>query len=219
MLVCPGTSVDAALGCGLNPNPTPVNELSIYLNKANVSDLEVFKLIVGVPLGSASAPAPGAPAITQVVVYNPYVPLDPTPATYPNDVSASFCGWLSPGEANAYGECGFSDVNSGGNSFANWSAADQELGVNPAKFALYAYDLGYVEDLGNKGLYDVFFAAPLPIGTIEIAFGQSTNGDMGCYLTSFLNAGQVVPEPSSVLLAGIGLLLVGGGWLKRRRKA
>lgn len=219
-LTCPGGSTDVALGCGLAPNPTPLNHLDVYFNKSSVSDLEQFYLIIGIPVPSGG-PTPTAPNIARVDVYNPYVPTkDPSPSVNTSGWAPTFCGNFMPGELNPYDNCGLvASSNYGGNSFAAWYGAAAALGLDPAKFALFKYNLTNVEDLGPKGVYDIFFAGNLPVGTMEIAYGCSTNYcPYDCYITPFTNAGQVVPEPSTwLLMAGAGLIFLGR--LRRRKNS
>jgi hypothetical protein len=219
-LVCPGTSTDAALGCGLAPNPTPLKQLDVFFNLANptgsASDLDMFRLIIGVPV--ASQTRPGVPMIDAVNTYNPgfSTVLDGT------DRGGTFCGFFGSGGANAYSACGGSGgaytptLPSGGNTFAAWSAAELEIGLNPTYFALYYYNLdnvggGTAGDLDPGGRYDVFFKTPLALGTMEIAYGCSTlTAGCPCYFTPFTQSGQSTPEPASWLLvsgAAIGILL------------
>ncbi len=222
-ILCPDGITDAALGCGLAPNPVPTNHLDVFVNSPNVyTSLDIVRLIIGIPLGSGE-PTPAAsslPAIDQITVYNPYYPpgsLDPSPSVWTADRYATYCGSLTSGETNAYAECGIFAV-SGSNSFANWQGAAQDLGLNPVKFALYYYNLASAENTVGYGLYDIALTGNLPVGTMEIAYGCATGYcDNYCYVTPFQNAGQVVPEPSSLLLvAGAGLVAL---LARRRRKA
>jgi hypothetical protein len=217
-LTCSGGSTDVALGCGLAPNPTPINHLDVYFNKSSVSDLEQFYLIIGIPV-PAGGGTPSAPNIVRVDTYNPYVPTkDPSPSVNTSGWAPSFCGNFTSGELNPYDNCGLiASSNYGGNSFAAWYGAAAALGLNPSKFALFKYDLSNVEDLGPKGVYDVFFGGNLPVGTMEIAYGCSTNDcPYTCYITPFTNAGQVVPEPSTLLLMS-GAALIFLGRLRRKK--
>jgi len=217
-VVCPGTHTDAALGCGLSPNPTPLNHLDVFNSApSGTTDLDMFRLIIGVPVSSQTQP--GAPTIDAVNVYNPgfATVLDGT------DRTGTFCGYFSAGSTNPYSACANSGQpnlsNGGGNSFAAWAAADAAVGVNPAYFALYYYNLDSVGnnvgqnvgDLDAGGRYDVFFKAPMALGTIEIAYGcASLSGGCPCEYTPFTQAGQATPEPASWLLvsgAAIGIML------------
>lgn len=209
-LLCPGGSTDAALGCGLHPNPTPVNHLDVFFNSAGVPYLDVFYLIIGIPVATGGG-TPAAPNITRIDTYNPYVPTkDPFPSVNTTGWTASFCGWFTSGESNPYSECGLSTPNSS-NNFGNWYTAASALGLDPEKFAIFQYNFGGVEALGPKGLYDIFFAGDLPIGTMEIAYGCATSSSTpSCYVTPMTEAGQVVPEPSTLLLmVGAGLVFLG----------
>jgi hypothetical protein len=217
-LLCPGTSTDAALGCGQDPNPTPPNHLDVFLNSGGASDIELFYLIIGVPVPSGGG-VPSVPDITRVVTYNPYPPpQDPSPATNTTGWPAVFCGLLTGASSNAYDECGF-DVSNGSNSFVNWYGAAAGLGLDPAQFALFYYDLDDLEDLGGHGLHDVFFDGPLAMGTMEIAYGCATGDcDSACYITPFTEAGQVVPEPATwLMVAGAGLVFLGR--IRRKSKS
>lgn len=219
-LLCPGSSTDVALGCGGEPNPTPLNHLDVFLNAAGVSDLEMFYLIIGIPVPGGGG-TPSAPNITKVVTYNAYTPVkDPSPSTSTTGWAPSFCGWLTSSSSDAYAACGFTNVSNGSNSFTNWSGAAADLGLSASKFALFKYDLSNVEDLGPKGLYDVFFGGNLPVGTMEIAYGCSTNNcPYTCYITPFTEAGQAVPEPATwLLVSGAGLILLGRLWRNRGRR-
>lgn len=226
---CPDGTTSAYLGCGLGPNPVPTNHLDIFVDSnALPTSLNISALIIGIPLASgATAPSAGSlPQIDYIRVYNPAG--EGSPSTYGTafDISPAQCstanpgwGYLSSGDTNAYHECWNSyGGTSGGNSWAAWSGAAQEIGLNPVKFALYWYDIAGAENAVNRGLYDIFMTGNLPVGTMEIAYGCAT-GDCTnyCYVTPFDNAGQVVPEPSSFLLvAGAALALVGARLRKKR---
>jgi hypothetical protein len=219
-LTCPGTSTDVALGCGIDPNPVPVDHLDIFVNSGGVGSIGgLFYLIVGIPL-EAGDPAPAlVPNIVRVDAYNPYAPT-PVWLGQSNAVrSATPCGSLPEDGANAYAACGL-DVNNGSNNFGNWSGAVDPLGIEPVRFALYYYDLTSAANLGGKGLYDVFLGSALPVGTMEVAYGCATGTcSEPCYITPFTEAGMavVVPEPASMLLVG-GTLLGLLGWRSRRGK-
>jgi len=216
-LTCSGTSTDVALGCGGSPNPTPVNHLDVFFNKSSVSDLEQFYLIIGIPV-VAGGPNPAAPNITRVDTYNPYTPTkDPLPSSSTTGWAASLCGALTASTAgDAYSVCGL-NVTDKSNTFTNWYNAAAGLGLNPVKFVLFQYNISSVEDIGPKGVYDVFFGGNLPVGTMEIAYGCSTNNcPYECYSTPFSQAGQTVPEPSTLLMmAGAGLIFLGRIWRRR----
>ncbi len=153
---------------------------------------------------------PVVPGISRVDTYNPYVPVkDPSPSTNSTGWSPSFCGWFDAGGLNPYSVCGFSTSGSS-NNFSNWYSAADTLGLDPARFAIFSYNLSDVEALGPKGVHDIYLAGDLPLGTIEIAYACTT-GFSACYVTPFTEAGQVaIPEPGTwLLVAGGGLILLG----------
>ena len=221
-LFCPDGTTDVATGCGLAPNPVPADHLDIYVDSGNIyTSLDIYRLIIGIPLAPGGAvPTLGSlPAIDQVAVYNPY-PTDPSPDIYSANINASNCSHalLTSGE-NAYTEClGYTPSSTGGNTFANWQSAAQDLGLNPDRFALFYYSLTPVYNTVGHGLYDITLTGNLPVGTMEIAYGCATGYcDRYCYVTPFDNSGQVVPEPSSLVLVGAAGLLLAAARFRRKK--
>jgi len=223
-LLCSDGVTDAALGCGVHPNPVPSDHLDVFANSGGMSSLDWLYIIVGVPVAAGETNPTSLPAIVGVDVFSPYVPEGSRylSSTYSGTLNAVFCGELTPSSSNAYVECGFTGVANNSNSFVNWAAAAASLGLTPERFALFSYDLGPVEALAAKGLYDVSFTAPLPVGTIEVAYGCATGAYDACALTPFTEAGQVIviPEPAGLLLvAAGGSMLIIFGLLRLRKKA
>ncbi len=219
-LLCSDGVTDAALGCGVHPNPVPSDHLDVFANSGGMSSLDWLYIIVGVPVAAGDANPASLPAITRVDVFSPYVPEGSRylSSTYTGALNAVYCGELSSGGSNAYVECGFAGVANNSNSFVNWAAAAAGLGLTPEHFALFSYDLSPVEALSAKGLYDVTFSASLPLGTIEVAYGCATGASEACALTPFTEAGQVtpIPEPAGLLLVAAGGLMLA---IFRRRLA
>ncbi len=105
------------------------------------------------------------------------------------------------------------------NSFTNWSAAVSALfGFTPVNFGIYTYKLepGLFGGFDGKDFIDVALSG-IPEGTFAVAYGQDANGKG--YGTPFTESGVTVPEPSSFLLLGTGLLGIGMIYRKKQKKA
>ncbi len=123
---------------------------------------------------------------------------------------------LTSGE-EVYSALGLSDLTNNSNSFTNW--ADSDLVLNALKvtnFDVLEYTLTNT-DISGKGTVTVDFNDALPLGTYVVAYAADTDGG-NPEDVAFTHAGvvtQPVPEPSTVLLLGIGLL--GLGLYSRKR--
>ena len=114
---------------------------------------------------------------------------------------------------DVYTLLGLSGNNS--NSVVNFAATENGLGITAASFGIYTFSLAG-GSLGPHGLVDVDFAGGgLASGAIALAWG--VNADK-TFATPYTEAGAVVPEPSTLLLLGSGLLGLGGFAWRRNRK-
>jgi PEP-CTERM motif len=130
------------------------------------------------------------------------------------------------GTANSvYSFIGLAHVG-GSESFTNWSAADLAVaGITANGFGIVVYEL-FNTSLTGGGSVTINFSSNLPLGTFAVAYGCSgatgANGacpGMNTFSTPFTQSGMVntvVPEPTSLVLLGSGLIAAGA--LRRRKK-
>ena len=121
------------------------------------------------------------------------------------------------------------DTNS--NNWVNWSGAVQAVtGVAVNAFGLFVYEIEGAAFEG-KDTVSILFDADLPLGTMMVAYGQYLDADkdkLTVYDTPFTESAmvtdgggppiEVVPEPSTVVLLGSGLLGLLYAGRRRNRK-
>jgi hypothetical protein len=188
-------------------NTVSVTNVSNGADNLNVPWL----LIVGIPNWQSATP----PNITSSSPAFPSYPL----AT--NGTTASMGS-----TQEAYSQLGLDPGTNNSNSFTNWADAETKLNhMSTTSFTLYEYNIPVT--LAGGGTDTFTFASNLPQGTFVIAYGETTSTKNGkttttIYDTPFTEAGltdtQVVPEPSTLALAGLGALGFVGYGLRRRLK-
>jgi hypothetical protein len=126
---------------------------------------------------------------------------------------------LDPGE-EVYTILGRGDQTNNSNNFTNWHDADLAVnGINAAFFGIFVYDL---YDTGIKSTshnpVNVIFESDIPQGTFAIAYDTLTkiknNDDIEItpFSTAFTESGLTtgegfpIPEPSTIVLLGSGIL-------------
>ncbi len=227
----PGAGTACAMGCGGDPNTIGPSVLDIFQTGGGFPTLlHPVLLILGVPNNTANLFSTNP--ISSVTSYNPYPGAFPgggvtgssafaTAGTYglTAAVGGGFFGSMTSGQ-EIYSFLTLQPPTNASNSFTNWSALDLAINsISATSFGIYVFAIN--ADLGSKGLIDIGFSAPLPLGTYAVAYGQSPpmnpRGDYFVFSTPFTEAGLVVPEPGTLLLFGAGLLSMAG--VVRRRLA
>jgi len=129
-------------------------------------------------------------------------------------------GTVGPGQ-DVYTVLGIAGNNSV--SFTNMQAADLAInGINATFFGLCVYNLdSFTTILGTQSgkQTDAFTFSGLNVGTFAVAYGEDTSSSLA-YTSPFTEAGLTtgVPEPSTLAIAGLGVLGFVGYGLRRRVK-
>lgn len=201
----------------IGPNSTPPTAdpvqigndglVTVFQNQGGAKDLNVpWLVILGIPNVTTTT--------AEIDLINGSATGTPVFGTFKTAMTSS----------DAYTLLGLTGPNS--NSFTNWSAADLSInGITATSFGLFEYSIPVT--LGAKQT-DTFQFANLVPGTFVIAYGETTDkkGNITAYSTPFTEAGletfhdrehPKVPEPSTMVIAGLGALGFVAYGLRRRR--
>jgi hypothetical protein len=138
---------------------------------------------------------------------NPSVPLA-TVGTYGLDYNT-----ITFTSGDAYTTLGLDGTGGTSQQFGNWSAADVANGFDaPTSFTLYVFAINTNLTSGSPITIDTTagLGSYILAYTCQDGTGSSTgcdNGKVG--FTPFTNSGLYVPEPTSLLLLGTGLTVLG----------
>jgi hypothetical protein len=121
------------------------------------------------------------------------------------DTTTGYAGSFTAASSDdVYGFIGLTPNGNNSNNFGNWAAADLFVnGITANGFGIFVYSLSGTGIEGGSQV-DVMFGSDLNLGTFAVAYGQDSKGK--AFSTPFTESGLTVPEPSTFMLFGVGLL-------------
>ena len=198
LYIGPGAGEPCATGCAGHPNMIQGTGLDIYQTSGGADTITALYLVLAVPDITNFS--------TTISSMTGYGMTTPSTSIF-SDTGKN----LTSGDV--YSLLGWSGNNSP--SFVNFvETATSGGGAAPDFYRLYTFYLPGVQ-FGGKDMLDIDFSTQLPSGTVALAWGSTTDGRY--YDTPYTKA-AMVPEPSTLLLLGSGLLALGGFAWRRNRK-
>lgn len=185
-----GAGTACAMGCAGDPNTSGTggsSVIDIFQNQGGGSGINGLQLLLAIPNDTTNLGL----TVTGETDINPYPGGTSTPG------SASLITFKSGfTSGNVYSFVGLS--GSASDSFGNLQASEPST-VTATSFGVYEFSINTV--LGPKGLANISFSSPLPLGTY--AFGYLPGG----YSTPFTESGLIdgtpvssTPEPGAIVL-------------------
>ena len=144
----------------------------------------------------------------------------PTLTMVPVDVKGTYKASLTSSSSDAYTLLGLGDSTNNSQNWSNWSDAYSSLIASmpsTGSFGIFEYDLNGTGLVGKQIPIGVIFSGDLPAGTFMFGWAQfeKTNGHTTItdYTTPFTETGMTpssIPEPTTMLLFGLGLIGLAG---------